>query len=62
MTDSDESTKWTSVSIPKTALQDIRAVYEQERDDVYLNQPEPLWAYLLRLVVADEESDGESDE
>jgi len=54
-----ESTEWTTVSMPKEAAEDVRAVYKQRRDDVYLNQPEPLWAFVLRAVAGldDEESD-----
>lgn len=53
MSDSDESaesTEWTTISIPRDARDQVRDSYERNRDDVYLGQQEPLWAYILRAT------------
>lgn len=50
MTDSAESTEWTTVSLPKEAAEDIQSVYERERSETRYGREEPLWAFVLRAV------------
>jgi len=50
MTDSAESTEWTTVSLPKEAAEDIQSVYEREGNETRYGREEPLWAFVLRSV------------
>lgn len=49
MTD-DESTEWTTISIPCDAAEDIQSVYQRERGETRYGREEPLWAFVLRAV------------
>lgn len=58
----EESTEWTTISVPTDAANQIRDVYQAERTEMRFGQPEPLWGFVLRAACqVDEDGDGGED-